>query len=175
VPEAGRLVGFPAIATPSARVLILGSMPGAASLDAGQYYAHPRNAFWPIMRELLGLAADASYRARIAALREADLALWDVLHACQREGSLDGDIDAGSLEANDFGRFFRRHPRITHVFFNGSSAERWFRRFASGLPADRVVHYTRLPSTSPAHAALSMAAKTVAWHAALKPVMTRPG
>lgn len=164
---APRIVSFPAIATVEARVLILGSMPGAASLEASEYYAHPRNAFWPIMAAVLGFEAGLAYRDRIKALQGNGVALWDVLKACRRSGSLDSDIEPESIEVNDFGAFFEAHPGIKRVCFNGGTAERYFQRFAPAILTRPDLHYTRLPSTSPAHAAMSFADKAAAWRAAL--------
>lgn len=162
-----RIVSFPPIATPAARALILGSMPGVASLQAGEYYAHPRNAFWPIMAGVLGLDAAARYDDRIVALQSAGIALWDVLRACRRSGSLDSDIEPDSIEVNDFAAFFAAHPRITRVCFNGGTAERYYRRFVPAILTRPDLHYTRMPSTSPAHAAMSFAGKAAAWRTAL--------
>lgn len=145
-------------------MLILGSMPSRASLAAGRYYAHPQNAFWPIMGALLGFDPRAPYARRARALKAARIALWDVLRSCAREGSLDASIEAET--ANDFGRFFRAHPRVTHVFFNGAKAEASFRRHVlRGIGA--ALHFRRLPSTSPAHAGLPRARKLAAWRAIL--------
>jgi len=160
---------FPPIENPTARVLILGSMPGVASLRAQQYYAHPRNQFWPILGALLGVDVVAmAYPARIQALIDADLALWDVLQSCHRPGSLDSDIAPDSIVANDFVHFFQRHPAITHVFFNGAAAAQHFSRLVQPALDDsdrRPLLCTRLPSTSPAHASLNFAAKLAAWRA----------
>jgi hypoxanthine-DNA glycosylase len=166
----GRIRSFPPIAGRNARVLLLGSMPGRRSLEARQYYAHRQNAFWRILGRLLGFEPPAPYAARIRALKAARIALWDVLHSCVREGSLDASIEAEI--ANDFARFFRAHPRLTQVFFNGSKAEASFRRHV--LPGlgralrGRVLRFARLPSTSPAHASLPFARKLAAWRAILK-------
>ena len=146
-----------------ARVLILGSMPGEASLRAGQYYAHPRNAFWPIMGQLVGFAADAPYPERTAALVAAGYAVWDVLASCRRAGSLDSAVERDSMVANDFGAFFAEHPSIETVFFTGGAAQANYRRLAFVSP---TVRYVRLPSTSPAHA-VPFAVKLAAWRAAL--------
>src|SRR3954468_8036690 len=97
---------FPPIESRAARALVLGSMPGAASLRAGQYYAYRHNAFWPIMGALFGAGPEIPYGKRIAILRRAGLAVWDVLASCAREGSLDADIDEGSIVPNDFRMFF---------------------------------------------------------------------
>jgi len=165
-PEAHWAQGFPPIENPSARVLILGSMPGIASLRAGQYYAHPRNQFWPILGELLGRDVTAlTYPERVRCLNDAGIALWDVLQSCQRPGSLDADIAPASIIANDFTAFFQRHPAITHVFFNGVAAERHFNARVRQREPLPQLHTQRLPSTSPAHAALDFPAKLAAWRA----------
>jgi TDG/mug DNA glycosylase family protein len=158
-----RVRSFAPIARTDARVLVLGSMPGRASLAAGEYYAHPRNAFWRIAGELLQFDDAAPYATRVGALQAARIALWDVLRSCVRHGSLDAGIERGSEVANDLPAFFRRHASITRVFFNGAAAEAAFRRHAAGSPA--TLRLARLPSTSPAHAALRYADKLAAWRA----------
>jgi double-stranded uracil-DNA glycosylase len=167
-----RIRSFAPIAGRGARVLILGSMPGQRSLDAGQYYAHKQNAFWRIVGELLGIDPQAPYRARIQALKSARIAIWDVLQSCTRAGSLDSSIDRASETANDFRAFFGRHPGILHVFFNGAKAEASFRRHvAKGLESASIgtsIQYTRLPSTSPAHAGAPYSRKLAAWQAILR-------
>lgn len=163
-PDAHWAQGFPPIENPSARVLILGSMPGIASLRAGQYYAHPRNQFWPIMAALLERDLIAlPYPARVQALIDARIALWDVLRSCRRPGSLDADIAPDSIIANDFAAFFVRHPAISHVFFNGATAEQQFKQRVQARIALPQLHAQRLPSTSPAHAALNFPAKLKVW------------
>ena len=143
-----------------ARVLVLGSMPGTASLAAAQYYAHPRNAFWPIVGALFGFDPASPYAARIRALKAAGVALWDVLAACERPGSLDADIVPASETANDIPGLLAAHPRIEVVFFNGGRAQASYRRhFGDTLRIDTL----RLPSTSPAHASRSIDAKLAAW------------
>ncbi len=154
---------FPPITAPNAEILILGSMPGQASLTAHQYYAHPRNAFWPIMAELIGFDSAAPYAEQVKALQSAKIAVWDVLLTCTRPGSLDSDIDPDSLIANDLAGFLRQHPAIKRVFFNGAKAESCFHKhIAPSIPADLFV-CQRLPSTSPAHASLSLEQKLTAW------------
>ncbi len=147
----------------NARILILGSIPGRESLKAGRYYAHPRNQFWLIMSTLLGFASDLPYADRLLALQGHGIALWDVMRSCQRVGSLDARIEPDSIEANDFVAFFHSHPLIWSVFFNGATAQATYNKHVlPGLPA-LPLHYTRLPSTSPAHAALSFEQKLDAW------------
>ncbi len=155
---------FAPIADASSQVLILGSMPGKASLLAGEYYAHPRNAFWKIMSELFAIDAAAPYERRVAALQKRRIALWDVLASCTRATSLDSHIDEASIAVNDFAGFFRTHVKIISICFNGAKAEQLYRRHVlPELDAAGELQYHRLPSTSPAHAALSHADKVEAW------------
>ena len=156
---------FAPIGNKSARVLVLGSMPGAESLRAGRYYAYKHNAFWPIMGELFDAGPALAYEKRVLLLQRAGLAVWDVMASCIREGSLDSDIDEASIVPNDFRAFFDAHPQIRHVFFNGAKAENCFRRYVSPGLADHGLKFARLPSTSPAHASLSMPQKLKAWRA----------
>lgn len=156
---------FPPIERADAHVLILGSMPGEASLRAGQYYAHPHNLFWPIMCGLLDIAPSAPYREKAHALQSARIALWDVLRSCRRKGSLDSGIDDASLVPNDFAAFFRHHPDIRRVFFNGTKAEACYRRHVLPFIVPKNIEYLRLPSTSPANASISREHKLAAWRA----------
>ena len=156
---------FPPIAAPQAETLILGSMPGQASLTANQYYAHPRNAFWPIMARLLNFDPKAPYDERIHALTLARIALWDVLHSCTRRGSLDSDIDSDSSITNDFSAFLGQQPTIKRIFFNGAKAESAFKRQVMPKLEPSDIIFSRLPSTSPAHAALSFEEKLKVWTA----------
>ncbi len=140
-------------------------MPGIASLQAGQYYAHPRNGFWPVMESLWGIPAAAGYTARVRAVKQAGVAIWDVLAGCRRRSSLDADIEPQSIEVNDFDRFFRTHKAIRIIAFNGGTAARLFRRHVlPGLDAStRRLPQLQLPSTSPANARVSLAAKCRTW------------
>ena len=157
------LYSFPPIAAPNATRLILGSMPGMASLRANEYYAHPRNSFWPIMGELFGAGPDLRYARRVRVLWTAGIAVWDVLASCTRASSLDADIDEESMVANDFAGFFRTHRRIERVFFNGTKAEQSFRRQVLRTLGSTALRLERLPSTSPANAAWSRARTLRAW------------
>ncbi|MBK9161603.1 MAG: DNA-deoxyinosine glycosylase [Nitrosomonadales bacterium] len=160
---------FAPLGSADARLLILGSMPGAASLRANQYYAHPRNHFWSILGELLGFDPSLPYEQRVRVLSSAQVALWDVLGSCRREGSLDSGIDDSSCIPNDFAGFLLRHPQLTRVFFNGAKAEACYRRqVLPGLAIDHLT-YRRLPSTSPANAALSFERKLDAWRCIVAP------
>lgn len=157
------IYSFPAIVGNNARILILGSIPGKASLQAGQYYAHPRNQFWPILGELVGASPELEYVERTRILKSEGIALWDVLKSCYRSSSLDADIDKSSMVANDFADFFVGHSNIRHVFFNGATAEQAFRRYVlPEINGDELV-LQRLPSTSPAHAGMSYQQKLQSW------------
>jgi hypoxanthine-DNA glycosylase len=140
-------------------------MPGKESLKRNQYYAHPQNAFWKIMGELVGAQRGLPYNERLQKLTAAHIALWDVLKTCEREGSLDSDIQ--NETANDFVSFFRKHPLFTHVFFNGAKAEQSFNKFVLGKQSLPQLEFTRLPSTSPAHAGMCYAEKLKAWNKAM--------
>lgn len=155
---------FAPVADATSSVLVLGSMPGKASLRANEYYAHPRNAFWRIFATLLAIAPDAPYRERLACLLRHRIALWDVLETCTRTSSLDSDIVDASRVPNDFGSFFEEHPRIATVFFNGAKAEACFQRLVlPTLPPELPLALHRLPSTSPANASIPYARKLAAW------------
>ena len=158
--------GFPPVARADARVLVLGSLPGQRSIAEQQYYGHPQNAFWGIMAELVD--ATGSYADRCAALVDHRIALWDVLAASVRPGSMDADIDLESSQVNDFETFFRSHADIQRVCFNGRKAAQMFARFAAGAAGSRET--VILPSTSPAFAAMRFEEKLQRWRAALQPL-----
>lgn len=156
--------GFPPIAGRDARVLVLGSLPGKRSIAEQQYYGHPRNAFWPIMKELFGI--DGVYEKRLRQLKKNRVAVWDVLQSAIRPGSLDADIQLDVARANDFANFFRHHAELRLVLFNGKKAESMFARFVDVRPRRESARLLLLPSTSPAYAALSFSGKLDAWRAA---------
>lgn len=164
-----RVQGFPPITTPEAHILILGSMPGIASLGAHQYYAHPRNAFWRIMAEVFGFDPLCTYEERVCALTSCGVAVWDVLQLCTRKGSLDSDIDNSSVVPNDFASFFTAHRQIQRICFNGAKAASLYKKHVLPDLGDSALKicYVQLPSTSPAHAGLSYAQKLHAWRSAL--------
>ncbi len=156
------VTNFPALSDRSAQVLILGSMPGIVSLQASQYYALPRNSFWPIMASIYGFDAQADYEIKVQRVLVKHIAIWDVLQSCERLGSLDSAIVNGSRVANDFSLFFQQHPQIKYICFNGAEAEKSFNRFV--LPHMDLPHFklVRLPSTSPANTQ-SFAQKQATW------------
>lgn len=155
---------FAAIENRHAEKLILGSMPSEASLQAQQYYAHARNAFWPIICTLFDRQAE-TYAQRVELLLNQRIALWDVLQSCHRPGSLDAKIDMASIRVNDFNCFFSEHPGIKQVFFNGAMAEKIYTKYVMPELEKQFLYlqYHRLPSTSPAHAAMNRAQKLQAW------------
>jgi len=160
-----RSFGFPPVARFDARVLILGSLPGQASLAARQYYAQRHNAFWPTMGRLFCAGLDHDYAERLRRLTQSGVALWDVCASAKRPGSLDQKIDASSVAPNDFDSFFDAHRRIALIFFNGAAAERLYLSLVIPTLAARAARIAtkRLPSTSPAHASLSLEEKLAAW------------
>lgn len=160
-----RSTGFGPIAAPDARILVLGSLPGRASLRAGEYYAHPRNAFWSIMETLYGARGD--YQARYQALIGAKIALWDVLQSSERPGSLDADIRSETASPNDFRGFLAGHPRIRLIAFNGRRAQELFDRLVAPNLDGNVPRRVLLPSTSPAHAAMPRDKKISIWRSML--------
>lgn len=170
------LQGLPPQAGTDCRVLILGSMPGAASLAAARYYAHPRNRFWPLMGALCGFDAGLDYPRRLAALRSAGAGLWDVIGACERSGSLDADIVRGSEVANPLANWLAERPGVRAIAFNGGKAAQAFQRHvAPTLPAamtERLAFHA-LPSTSPANAAFGVERLAGQWRA-LAPYLERP-
>ena len=157
--------GFPPVARPDANILILGSLPGRRSLAAHRYYAHPQNAFWRIMADVLGVEGD--YAARCAGLVESRVALWDVLERSVRPGSLDAAIRLRTARPNDFEAFFARHPRIARVGLNGKKAAALFKKRVVPELSRPPGEIVALPSTSPAHAAMSYAEKRRRWRAFL--------
>jgi TDG/mug DNA glycosylase family protein len=163
---------FPPISRKDAEILILGSLPGRKSLEMQQYYAHPQNAFWKLMAAIFEAEPGLTYRQRTRLLTRNRIALWDVLAGAERPGSLDSSIVQVSAEANDFGDFFRRHPKVRRIFFNGRKAEEIFRRrvlprIAAEFPD---LCFDSLPSTSPAHAGMSFAKKLARWRVIREPL-----
>lgn len=159
--------GLAALWRADAQILILGSLPGIASLQAAQYYAHPRNQFWPLMQQLFGVAATQAYPERLQALQHARVALWDLIAAAERRGSLDSAINPASIQYNDFTALLGQLPQLRAVWLNGGTAAKtWQKLMKNGLQLSPQVQVFALPSTSPAHAALSFEHKLQAWQQA---------
>jgi double-stranded uracil-DNA glycosylase len=151
---------FPPIVDARARVLVLGTLPGEESLRRGEYYAHPRNLFWPIVFGLFGATIAIDYAERLAFVMAHRIALWDVCEIGEREASADSTIRRERPNAID--RLLDAHPLIRAVAFNGSGARRLYdRHFARRAE----LAYLALPSTSPAHARMDFAAKLARWTA----------
>jgi hypoxanthine-DNA glycosylase len=157
-----RLQGLPPVVDRGTRLVVLGSFPGVASLAAAQYYAHPRNQFWPLLALVLGEPLPAlPYAQRLRRLRAHGVGLWDVIGACRRSGSLDSAIR--DAEPNDLTLLPRRAPGLRLIVHNGGLSAR-------ALPAVRAlgVPALRLPSTSPANASWSFERKRQAWAEAFR-------
>ena len=155
---ADKLRGLPPVAASDARVLILGSFPSEASLAARQYYAHPRNHFWPLLEAVLDEPlTDLPYRARLVRLKARGIAVWDSIVACERTGSLDAAIR--NAQRGEVAQMRMRAPGIRLVGFNGGTASR-------AAPAWRAAGYATLalPSSSPAYTR-PFAEKLAAWRA----------
>ena len=159
--EIEQIEGFPPIVGHTPKVLILGSFPGEESLRQKQYYAHSRNLFWEIMEQVCGAGRDLDYEDRLNILRNSNIALWDVLKTCSRQGSLDNNIRNGFYEVNDFKNFLMEHD-IKAICFNGQKAGELFQRIpATTLPELPVLSV--LPSTSPANAGIPKDIKISLW------------
>ena len=160
--QTGRIVAFEPVAPREARILILGSMPSVESLKQGFYYAHPRNEFWRIMADVFGEPFPRDIPSRVSLLEQNDIALWDALQSCEREGSLDSAIR--EPRPNDFSGLFERCPGIVRVLFNGGAAHRLFMKYAGSSLGGR--EWARMPSTSPAYT-LSYERKIAQWREGL--------
>ena len=161
--------GFGSVARADARVLILGTLPGKVSLERGEYYAQQRNTFWCIMGELAGASPALPYGDRLCLLKDYGIAVWDVCAAGQRSGSLDSAIRLATVETNDIGAFLLAHPGIGLICFNGKKAKEIYDRkvVQNPLALFERVRYAVLPSTSPAHAAMSYHQKLSRWRIVL--------
>ncbi len=163
--------GFPPVAASNATILVLGSLPSQRSIAEQQYYAHPHNAFWPIMRELF--AIDGDYTARCKQLVKNRVALWDVLASSERPGSMDAAIRLDTARANDFHEFMEAHSDIEVIAFNGRKAEQLFDKLVDIQAINASIRRVGLPSTSPAYATMSFSGKLAAWREAIEFSATR--
>ncbi len=158
---------FLPIVGPNARLLVLGTLPGEVSLELQQYYGHARNQFWPIIAEICGEDLPTAYSGRVDMVLRSKVALWDVLHSAERDGTaLDSAIKNEC--ANDFAGFFRQHPMIRTIAFNGNNAKKFFKRHVEkkqDIPSDLKL-LDPLPSTSPAFAR-TLEVKAAQWRQAL--------
>lgn len=157
------LQSFPPLADTETKILVIGTMPGIASLKAAQYYAHPRNAFWKIMSQVFNNGADfQSYQEKINCALAHGIGLWDNLQNCIREGSLDSNIK--NAVPNDFETLLQKY-HITKLLFNGQKSFEFFKRYHGKLL--ETAAYEIMPSTSPANAILSFEKKLAVWKKAL--------
>lgn len=157
---------FPALVAKGCRVLILGSMPGKRSLEQSQYYAHPRNLFWPLMGDLYGIGHELPYEDRIRVLQQRHVGIWDVLAECDRPGSLDGSIDIDTEIPNDIAGLLTRHPTINLIALNGGKAQQSFRRYIErtlDAATRQRLRVLSMPSTSAANAGIPLAIKRAQW------------
>ena len=163
---------FPPVIGENPHTLILGSMPGRASLEAQQYYAWPHNAFWPIMAELYGFDVTLEYSLRLQRLASNGVLLWDVLRQCERSGgSLDSAIDPLTEIPNAIPQLLSAQPTIHTLCFNGGKAWSSFRRhLLAQIRNPGNYQYHQLPSTSPANARMNAEQKFTAWKQVLKPL-----
>lgn len=157
---------FEPVFAPDARVLIVGSMPSVKSLEESQYYAHPRNAFWPIMFDVFGVEPTSDYEKKKALIRDHGLALWDAAACCEREGSLDSNMR--DIVYSDFDALYVKCPGIHTVICNGGTAHALFMK--SGAAEERTV--LRMPSTSPAYT-MAYAKKLAVWKEAIKDALKK--
>lgn len=158
-----RIECFPPVARGDARLLILGTMPSVESLRQSFYYAHPRNAFWPVMAEVLGAPVPETVEEKRALLTGHRVALWDVARSCVRPGSLDSAMR--DVEPNDFDSLYARCPKIERILFNGDTARKLYMRLVGRMPEG--CDWARMPSTSPAYT-LPYARKLEAWRAGME-------
>lgn len=158
-----RIFGFPPVYREDARLLILGSMPSVESLHQSFYYAHPRNCFWPMLAQILNEEKPGSIEEKKAMLIRHRIALWDTVHSCLREGSLDSAIR--SARPNDFQTLYQSCPDLRTVIFNGVAAQQLYQRLVSRQ--DARFRFLRMPSTSPAYT-LKYENKLSAWQQAVK-------
>lgn len=158
-----RIYGFAPVWRSDARILMLGSMPSVESLHQSFYYAHPRNAFWPMMARILNEDVPVTVEDKKNMLLSHRIALWDTVHSCLREGSLDSAIR--SAQANDFEALYRNCPELKYVFFNGGTAEQLYKKLVSRQ--DERFIFCRLPSSSPAYT-MKLEKKLEIWQRALR-------
>lgn len=157
------LQSFNYIVNKNSKIIILGSMPGVRSLQESEYYAHPRNAFWKILQKLFD-GDISSYENKKDILYKNNIALWDVLKNCKRSGSLDTSIQKDTIVPNDFKSFFKKHPNITKVFCNGTTAYNEFMKVYKDLDEEfSYISVYKLPSTSPANAKMRFEDKLKSW------------
>ena len=153
-----KVYSFPSISNKEATVLVLGTMPGIASLELNQYYGHSRNVFWKLLFTILEEPFSSDYEVRKQVAIKNHIAIWDVLQACVREGSLDSAIEQEI--PNNFVLFFKEHPNIEYIVFNGQKAAKFFKQY---VRVSKNYKQVTVPSTSPANAGISWEQKLKEW------------
>ena len=153
-----RISSFPPIVDSCSKILILGSIPGAKSLEMKQYYAHPQNKFWKIIFDIFNEEFTTDYGQKIKFLHKKNIALWDVIDGCERKGSLDSGIK--NEHANKIPEFIDAHPTLKAIFCNGQKS---YRNLQKIVGKNFHLPIILLPSTSPAHAAMPYAEKRDLW------------
>lgn len=162
---------FAAAAPPGCVALVLGSIPGVASLTAGEYYAHPRNLFWDAVEEAFAIRRGRDYAERVAALNARGIGLWDMIGQCVRPGSADAAIVRGSIVANEVAELYGSRSHLGFALCNGKTAARLFaREVVPALDRATPVTWWALPSTSPAYAAMARGGRVAVWAATLAAV-----
>ena len=166
--SARHITGLAPVLGTRVRALLLGSMPGDESIRHHRYYAHSRNAFWPLIHAVLDAPMSQHYPERLALLTQRAIALWDVVHQCERRGSLDSAIVKHSVVPNDLAQIFNAHPELEVVFFNGQASAQLFKKLIAPTESITRVEKMVLPSTSPAFAAMPFAQKLLTWKVAFQ-------
>ena len=159
---------FGAVCDVNTELLILGSLPGKRSIAEQQYYAHPRNALWPIVCSWMKIPVTLSYQDKLSAALEHGIGFWDVVAKAERPGSLDSNIASSTVQYNPIDQLIPTLPKLKCIILNGGAAMTMFRRAGFDRVAlEREVDFYQLPSTSPAHASMTVDEKRVAWHSLL--------
>ena len=159
---------FGAVCDKNTQLLILGSLPGKRSIAEQQYYAHPRNALWPIVCSWMKIPVTLSYQDKLSAALERGIGFWDVVAKAERPGSLDSNIDSSTVQFNPIDQLIPTLPKLKCIILNGGAAMTMFRRAGFDRVAiERGIDFFQLPSTSPAHASMTVDEKRVAWHSLL--------
>lgn len=159
---------FNAVCDKNTQLLILGSLPGKRSIAEQQYYAHPRNALWPILCSWIQIPVSLSYQERLSAALERGIGFWDVVAEAERPGSLDSNIAPSTVNYNSIDQLILSLPKLKAIILNGGAAMTMFRRAGfDRAAAESGIDFFQLPSTSPAHASMSYDEKRVAWHSVL--------
>ncbi|NOZ33741.1 MAG: DNA-deoxyinosine glycosylase [Chlorobi bacterium] len=149
---------FPPVIAKNAKIIILGTMPGKTSLEQNEYYAYKYNVFWKIMFKIFNKNYSDNYNNKLKLLKTNNTALWDSLQFCYRIGSSDSKIKEEI--PNDFNTFFKNYSTIKDVFFNGTTAMKYYKKY---IGFNEFMNYHTLPSTSPANAAMSFEKKLKKW------------